>query len=283
MIMHRQGHKLVESFATALGQELDKLIARKTPVMAPRIAASFDYCLRAPGKCLRSFLASTSATTLGCSAEKALPLCVAIETVHTYSLVHDDLPSMDDAPARRGRASCHKEFDEALALLTGDALLTLAFEVLSQMQAEASVKCEIIGLIAEACGSCGMISGQVLDLEKAPTHSQDAVLRVHGLKTARLFSAACEAGATLAEAPLEERKILASYGEALGYAFQAKDDLSDVDEDGTGPNLAKVLGKEATAKHIDQMLCHAETQLRGLPHDVTILQEFISFVRDLRL
>ena len=281
--MHCRVHGLVEDFATVLGHEIDRLIASKTPAMAPRMAASFDYCFRAPGKCLRSFLASTAAKTLGGTAEKTLPLCVAIEAVHTYSLVHDDLPSMDNAATRRRRPSCHKEFDEALALLTGDALLTLAFEVLSQMQTDATVRCEIIGLIAEACGCCGMISGQVLDMEGEQFHTRDSVLRIHGMKTARLFSASCEAGAILAYASSEERKILASYGEALGYAFQAKDDLSDVDDDNTSPNLAKVLGREETIKHIDRMLYMSGAKLSSLQHDVTLLHEFISFVGDLRL
>ena len=276
--------KRIESFSVLLRNSLLELVSSKIVHRCPSriLAQALAYTLENPGKCVRSFLASASAQVFGADLEKTLPLCVAIEVMHTYSLVHDDLPSMDDAPIRRKKNSCHKEFGEAIALLTGDALLTLTFELLSSMEEEYSTRCRIIELISRACGHSGMVGGQVMDIAELEfSESKDtAICIMHQSKTAMLFSASCEAGAILGGAGPEEVKILSEYGMTLGQVFQANDDLKDAQEDKAHSNMACIWGVEKTTTYINEMLCKCKSHLEKLDRDVTILKEFIAFMED---
>lgn len=179
-----------------------------------------------------------------------LPAACAIEFIHAYSLVHDDLPAMDDADTRRGRPSCHKEFGEATAILVGDALLTLAFEIMAQLPAELSTRAlRATAILAQAAGEAGMVGGQMIDIawsnaaERAgdlPAVSGEELLSMHALKTGALIRAACEMGAVLGQGDEATIGALASYGSQLGRAFQLKDDLLDIEGDPT------TTGKDAT-------------------------------------
>lgn len=180
-----------------------------------------------------------------------LPAACAIELIHAYSLVHDDLPAMDDADTRRGKPSCHREFGEATAILVGDALLTLAFEAMTQVPFDRSTPAlRATAIIARAAGENGMVGGQMIDIawsnEKengglisAPV-SGEALLQMHALKTGALIRAACEAGGVLGAGDAKAIKSLARYGTQLGRAFQLKDDLLDVEGD------PEIMGKSAT-------------------------------------
>ncbi|HXO03113.1 MAG TPA: farnesyl diphosphate synthase, partial [Stellaceae bacterium] len=178
----------------------------------------------------------------------ALQAAAAIELVHSYSLVHDDLPAMDDSDLRRGRPTCHKAFDDATAVLAGDGLLTMAFEALSHPDTHDSpaVRCELVAALAGAAGATGMVGGQMIDLI-AETRTLDigAITRLQRMKTGALIAFACEAGAILAKAPHELRVALRGYAHDLGLAFQIADDLLDVE--GSAEETGKPVGADAAA------------------------------------
>jgi geranylgeranyl pyrophosphate synthase len=208
----------------------------------PRLHAAMRYALLGGGKRLRPALARLVCLELGGTEAAVERAAVALELVHTYSLVHDDLPAMDDDALRRGRPTVHVAFDEATAILVGDALLTLAFEHL----AEDEHGRELARVLARAAGSRGMVGGQVLDLflDSAGGEAGLEVLSdMHRRKTAALLAAACEMGAIGAGAPVAARTAAAEYGAALGLLFQAVDDLLDVT--GDAATLGKTPGKDA--------------------------------------
>ncbi len=174
---------------------------------------------------------------------------MAIELVHAYSLVHDDLPAMDNSDLRRGRPTCHKAFDEATAILAGDGLLTLAFEVLAQpdTHGDAGVRAELVAALAQAAGGHGMVGGQMIDLiaEHRPDLDIGAITRLQRLKTGALIAFACESGAILGKMPMELRLVLRAYAHDLGLAFQIADDLLDVE--GSAADTGKPVGQDAAA------------------------------------
>ena len=175
-------------------------------------------------------------------------VAAVIEMVHCYSLVHDDLPAMDDDDLRRGRPTCHKAFDEATAILAGDALLTKAFEVLAgpSTHSDPQVRCELVWELASASGSQGMVGGQMFDLRAAELDMDvQAVTRLQNLKTGRLIDFSCESGAILGKAPWQLRQALRAYAHDLGLAFQIADDLLDVE--GDPAQVGKGLRKDAEA------------------------------------
>jgi farnesyl diphosphate synthase len=180
----------------------------------------------------------------------ALRTASAIEFVHAYSLIHDDLPAMDDDDLRRGKPSCHKQFDEATAILAGDALQALAFEVLAheETHGDPSVRAHLVGDLAKAAGAQGMVGGQMLDLlaeSRGGDMAIGAITRLQRLKTGALISFSCTAGAILGKASEPSRAALAAYAHDLGLAFQIADDLLDIE--GTAAELGKTPGKDAAA------------------------------------
>ncbi|MBV9116603.1 MAG: polyprenyl synthetase family protein, partial [Acetobacteraceae bacterium] len=172
----------------------------------------------------------------------------AIELLHAYSLVHDDLPAMDDSDLRRGKPSCHRVYDEVTAILVGDALQARAFEILADpdTHSDPQARCELVGGLAAAAGARGMVGGQMIDL-LAEGQDLDAaeVTRLQALKTGRLIQFSAEAGAILGRAPLAQRHMLAAYGRDLGAAYQIADDL--LDAEGTTEETGKTVGKDAAA------------------------------------
>ncbi|RMG35525.1 MAG: polyprenyl synthetase family protein [Planctomycetota bacterium] len=212
-----------------------------------RLAEAMRYSVLAPGKRLRPLLVLLANETCGGDPQRALPAACAVEMVHAYSLIHDDLPAMDDDDLRRGRPTNHKVFGEALAILAGDALLTLAFEVLARDVRPADVAAACCARLAEAAGACGMVGGQAADLEAeqqttvagggADSETVDAqrtgvrlrmLESIHRRKTGALLSASLDLGALTAGASAEQRQSLQNYGTAIGLAFQIVDDLLDV-------------------------------------------------------
>jgi farnesyl diphosphate synthase len=214
-----------------------------------RVVEAMRYSALAPGKRLRPFLALASAQLFSVSRRSALQAAVAVELVHAYSLVHDDLPAMDDSDLRRGRPTCHKQFDDATAVLAGDGLLTYAFEVLAQpdTHGDPAVRCELVTALAQAAGAAGMVGGQMIDLlaENDPTLDIGAITRLQRLKTGALIAFSCEAGAILGKAGAEQRLALRGYAHDLGLAFQIADDLLDIE--GSAAETGKPVGSDAAA------------------------------------
>jgi farnesyl diphosphate synthase len=233
--------------ASLTDSALDQLLV-VPPDLEARVYEAMRYSALAPGKRLRPFLVLAGARMFGIARRCALQVAAAIEMVHAYSLVHDDLPAMDDSDLRRGRPTCHKEFDEATAVLAGDGLLTAAFEVLAHPDThiDPAVRCELVTAIAVAAGAAGMVGGQMIDLI-AERQALDigAITRLQRMKTGALIAFACEAGAILAKAPAEPRIALRGYAHDLGLAFQIADDLLDVE--GSAAEIGKPVGADAAA------------------------------------
>jgi farnesyl diphosphate synthase len=242
-------------FETALGdtaREVDAVIHRLIPVPPgpeARIFEAMRYAALGPGKRLRPFLVMASARLFGVARRSALQVAAAVEMVHAYSLVHDDLPAMDNSDLRRGRPTCHKQFDDATAVLAGDGLLTLAFEVLAHphTHGDPAVRCELISALALAAGNQGMVGGQMLDLiaEHRPDLDIGAITRLQRLKTGALIAFSCEACAILGKAPSEARTALRGYAHDLGLAFQIADDVLDVE--GSTETTGKPVGQDVVA------------------------------------
>ena len=242
------------SFPAALEQAaqltdvaLDKLLV-VPPGLESRVYQAMRYSALAPGKRLRPFLVLASAHLFGVAHRCALQVAAAIEMVHAYSMIHDDLPAMDNSDLRRGRPTCHKQFDDATAILAGDGLLTTAFEVLadSDTHGDPAVRCELVAALAGAAGAAGMVGGQMIDLiAEHQTLDIGAITRLQRMKTGALIAFACEAGAILAKAPHELRTALRGYAHDLGLAYQIADDLLDVE--GSAAETGKPVGADIAA------------------------------------
>lgn len=224
----------------------------------PIIHEAIRYSVFAGGKRLRSTLTIASAEASGGSMEAVMPTACAFEMVHTYSLIHDDLPSMDDDDFRRGKPSSHRMFGEAVAVLAGDALFTLACEVMARNVSEAGAPARLFpGLLrelAEAAGTMGMIGGQVVDVQsEGKPVDADLLHYIHTHKTGALFRAAVRAGAILMEAPAEDLEALTRYGEKFGLAFQIVDDI--LDREGSTETLGKTAGSDLRKKKMTYPDC----------------------------
>jgi farnesyl diphosphate synthase len=226
---------------------LDRILA-VPPGLEARVYDAMRYSALAPGKRLRPLLVLGGARLFGVARRSALQVAAAIEMVHAYSLIHDDLPAMDNSDLRRGRPTSHKEFDEATAVLAGDGLLTMAFEVLSHpdTHGDPAVRCELVSSLAAAAGPAGMVGGQMIDLIAEKRRLDiGAITRLQRMKTGALIAFSCEAGAVLAKAAPEVRMALRGYAHDLGLAFQIADDLLDVE--GSAAETGKPVGADAAA------------------------------------
>ena len=229
--------KLVEDF-------LKKRIAKKG---ISKVDDAMEYSLMAGGKRIRPILLMAAAEACGKKGYSFLPVACGLEMIHTYSLIHDDLPCMDDDDYRRGRLTNHKVFGEAMAVLAGDGLLTLAFEVmLEQKNVPAEVLVETVREMAMCAGNFGMVGGQVLDLDaEGKQITAEEMRKMHAGKTGALFIAAVRGGAHLAGASDQELRCLTKFADLLGLAFQITDDILDVE--GTEEQMGKTLGKDSEA------------------------------------
>jgi len=289
-------------------QLLDRLLSA-TPAEGeiarpPRITEAMRYSGLGGGKRLRPFLTVETAALFGVKREHALMAGAAIELVHCYSLVHDDLPAMDDDDLRRGRPTAHKKFDEATAILAGDGLLTFAFDVLGRPEThpDAAVRIALVTGLARAAGVGGMVGGQMLDLaaegrfgkNDTPQGEKD-VLTLQAMKTGAILKFCCTAGAILGHAPAAKRDAVNRYGQVIGQAFQIADDLLDVE--GDTATLGKAAGKDAAhgkATLVDllgvagararlaQLVKDAESALAPFGASGTILKDAAHFVAERR-
>lgn len=228
---------------TLINQELAKIYPENT-ALNKALAQSMNYSLMAGGKRLRPILIMAAADALGAEGEKFLRLSTAIEFIHTYSLIHDDLPAMDNDDYRRGKLTNHKVFGEDLAILAGDALLTMAFEIIAtDKQIDANTKVKVIAEMSKAAGAEGMVGGQVIDMQSENKHiDMDTLKQMHAAKTGALFCAAIRCGAIIAGATEEQLTKLTEYARQFGLAFQITDDILDVT--GDEQTIGKPIGSD---------------------------------------
>ncbi len=232
--------------AVRIDEALEILLPRRAGP-EDRLREAMRYACLGGGKRLRPFLVLEGSRLFGVSDSCALRVAAAIEMVHCYSLVHDDLPAMDDDDLRRGKPTVHKAFDEATAILAGDALLTRAFEVIADplTHGDSGVRAELVVALAHGAGADGMVGGQMIDLAAEGRDDLDvlAITRLQRLKTGALILFACEAGAIMGKAGPGPREALRGYAHDIGLAFQMADDL--LDAEGSAAETGKAVGKDA--------------------------------------
>lgn len=231
-----------------LKEKLDRKLIEILPKSSPKkLYNAMRYSLEAGGKRIRPLLLLSSAISLGKDPERLLEVACALEYIHTYSLIHDDLPSMDNDILRRGMPTCHIKFGEAIAILAGDSLLTHSFYIFSKYPKgeKNEIKRKAIEMVSKAIGAEGLVAGQVLDLEKIK--DERGLKKMHFLKTGKLIKLSCELGALYSRANREEFKILSFFGKNFGIIFQIVDDLLDelctAEELGKSPGKDKMQGK----------------------------------------
>ena len=238
------------------------------PPNGNRLIEAMLYALLGPGKRIRPLLVLATAETFGASKSLALDPGVAIEMVHAYSLIHDDLPSMDNDDLRRGRPTVHRAFSEAIAILAGDALLTDAFRVIAESKGLSDHQIvRLIRTLALRAGSEGMVGGQMIDISCVGSISQDLLMEMHRKKTGDLLSCSLEFGAIIAKASPAQEEILRQIGHHLGLAYQIRDDLEDVQQmaDEGKPTAVTVFGLKKARELLEQSLAAIITGLDRLP------------------
>jgi len=236
--------KAISASAQLVDATLDAVLPRPEGRQS-RVQEAMRYAITAGGKRLRPFLVLHSARLFGVDDSRSLRAGAAIEALHTYSLVHDDLPCMDDDDLRRGRPTTHIAFDEMTAVLAGDALLTIAFEILADpaTHPDGNVRAQLVSALAQAGGHVGMIGGQIIDMLADRSFGVEDVIDLQRRKTGQLFEFSCEAGPILGKADAETRARLKAYAEDMGVVFQITDDLLDVTS--TAEKTGKAVGKDA--------------------------------------
>jgi farnesyl diphosphate synthase len=293
----KTGHALPDAMADA-----SRLINLAIDEMLPsqdgddgRLIASMRYACLGGGKRLRPLLVLQTSALFGVAQSCAVRAAAAIEFIHCYSLVHDDLPAMDDSDLRRGRPTVHKQFDEATAILAGDALLTFAFEIVADPRTheDPNVRCHLVTALATAAGAAGMCGGQMLDL-MGENKQLDAVgvARLQRLKTGELISFSCEAGAILGKASQHQRLALRAYAHDLGIAFQMADDILDATgtEEDTGKSVAtagkstfvSILGLEQAREQAAMLARQAAEHLEIFEERAEVLRELARYVVERR-
>lgn len=278
-------------------ENVNKCIARLLPETDLAEAPLFEamrYGTLNGGKRLRPFLVMETSALFGVDPARSCRVAAAVEFVHCYSLIHDDLPAMDDAQLRRGKPATHVAFDEPTAILAGDALLTLAFQVLSDpaTHEDPRVRCELVSMLAQASGGHGLCGGQMLDLigEKAD-FDLGTISRLQRMKTGKLISFSCEAGAVLGKANESNRKALVNYANDLGLAFQVTDDILDVESNAatTGKDSGKdaaagkatfvsTMGKDQAKQRADMLVQQAIAHLNIFQGRADTLKELARYV-----
>jgi farnesyl diphosphate synthase len=259
-----------------------------------RLCEAMRYSTLGGGKRMRAFLVMESAALFGVDRTCSVRVAAAVEMLHAYSLVHDDLPAMDNDDLRRGKPTNHKAFDEATAILAGDALQTRAFEVLAgpDTHSNPEARAELVLALAHAAGARGMCGGQMIDMQaEGRTLSGEEVGRLQALKTGRLIQFSAEAGAILGRAPAPQRQLLAAFGRDVGAAFQIADDV--LDAVGSAAEVGKAVGKDAAAgkatmvavlgverarAQAEALAAQAAQHLHGFGEPAGLLRDLAAFV-----
>ncbi|MBI5025695.1 MAG: polyprenyl synthetase family protein [Nitrospirae bacterium] len=274
----------------ALRAYLSSLI--KSDSLPERLYNSISYSLMAGGKRLRPILAIAAYEACGGTGDKVLPVAAALELIHTYSLIHDDLPSMDNDDLRRGKPTNHRVFGEATAILTGDALLTDAFNLISESKADPEVLLNVIKEISRASGSRGMVGGQAADIyAEGNIIGENEIRYIHAHKTAALIRTSLRVGVLMAEASPEKLHSLTRYGEGIGLAFQIVDDILDVEgsseelgkstgaDSGKGKNTyPSIFGLEESKKKAEALIKNSLKAIEGFDEKAEPLREIAMYV-----
>ncbi len=288
----------IKETAAEVRAKIDRLLPVPETV-EKRVVEAMRYSSMAGGKALRPFMVLQSASLFGIDKARALRVAVALEMVHCYSLIHDDLPAMDNDDMRRGQPTCHKQYDEATAILAGDGLLTRAFGVIASEHClfEPAIRIQLISELSKAAGVNGMIGGQMLDImaETQEDMSLSEVIRLQKMKTGCLFSFACESGAIMAKASYEDRQALKSYARDIGLAFQITDDILDVegDEQSMGKAVRKdldahkatfisLLGLEKAKEQADSLSYQAIAALERFDEKADYLRDLARYIVERR-
>ncbi len=269
-----------------------------------RLIEAMRYGTLGGGKRLRPFLLKEAAAVFGAEGPGVMRAAAAVELIHCYSLVHDDLPAMDNDDLRRGRPTTHRAYDDATAILVGDALLTLAFDVLSDEKTDPDpeIRVALVAMLARASGLGGMVGGQMLDLEAEGRFTaegvplaltRDEILRLQAMKTGALLNASAEMGAIIGRAGSPERQAMRAFGHLLGQAFQIADDLLDVESDaetlgkaaGKDSSMGKatlvgLLGVDAARERLAGLVAEAESALADFGEKAETLRQAARFVAE---
>lgn len=283
----------MDDVVSSINRTIERLLPETDLPEAPLYEAMRHGTL-AGGKRLRPFLVIHSANLFNVDTNRSRRVAAALEFIHCYSLVHDDLPAMDDAALRRGQPTVHKKYGESTAILAGDALLTLAFEVLAENETheDPRVRCELVRTLAQASGGHGMIGGQMLDLiGEQQEFDLGTISRLQRMKTGKLMAFACEAGAILGKAGEPQRRALCNYAHDLGLAFQVTDDILDVEADpqDTGKDTGKdeeagkatfvsTMGKEGAKERAEMLISQAKAHLGIFEGRAQILKDLADYV-----
>ena len=262
--------EILKEYSARFNAEIETLFNDASGPEA-RVVEAMKYSVMNGGKRLRPYLVYETEGLFGKSFEQSFQAAASLEMLHSYSLIHDDLPAMDNDDLRRGKPTCHKQFDEATAILAGDGLLTYAFEILAKADYSADVKIELIRLLSQGAGAFkGMVAGQMLDLyaEKVtnPENPLELIGHIEEMKTGCLLSYACEAGAVIGGADVQQRKILHDYSRKIGIAFQIADDILDAEGD---PQLVgKTLKKDKDQNKLTFVNCYGVEKARRISTDL---------------
>ena len=285
---------VLKSFINENIQSIEsELISLVEKIQAPaHLKESMLYSLKAGGKRVRPLYVLAVAKSYGIDLKDALTVGAAVEMIHTYSLIHDDLPCMDDDSLRRGKPTNHVVFGEALATLAGDALNTLAFGVIARMDVDPAIRIELVNMLSVAAGAEGMVGGQILDIEGEKRNlALEELENVHVNKTGALLRFSVEAGAVLAGATAEERAALVNYGHHIGLAFQIQDDILDITA--SSEQLGKTAGKdivsekstypsllslEGAKQKLDEHYEAAILSLQNISIDKELLKQFAQYI-----
>ena len=278
-------------------KEVDKTIKSLLPSgkgIEKKLFKAISYSILSSGKRLRPFLVIQSSKLFDVDEKNALRVASSIEMIHAYSLIHDDLPSMDNDILRRGLPTTHKKYNEATAILAGDSLLTLSFEILSDSLThnDPEIRCKLIYELAKAAGACGMVAGQMMDLEaKNKKLSIGIITRIQRLKTGALIAFSCNAGAILGRAEKKHKFALQGYAHDIGLAYQIRDDLLDVtsttkklgkkvdkDKKAGKKNFVSILGKDRAKKQLEFLSNQAIKHLVVFDHKADLLREVARFI-----
>ena len=278
-------------------QMVEKTISRllpETDLAESQLYDAMRYGTLSGGKRLRAFMVMQSSKLFNVDPSRARRVAAVIEMVHSYSLIHDDLPSMDNSDMRRGKLAVHKAYDEATAILAGDALLTYSFEVLvdSDTHEDPRVRAELVCALAKAAGPQGMVGGQMLDLiGEEESFDLGTISRMQRMKTGKLMAFACEAGAILGKGSEQHRKALLNYAHDLGLAFQVTDDILDVEADpvATGKpanqdtqagksTFVSTMGKEQARQRAEMLVAQAKSHLHSFNGRAVLLEQLADYV-----
>lgn len=292
-----QLQQVMDEAVAAVNKTIERLLP-ETDLAENRLYEAMRYGVMGGGKRLRPIMVMESARLFNVDPSSARRVAAALEFVHCYSLIHDDLPAMDDSDLRRGQPAVHRKFDEATAILAGDALLTLAFEVLADRETHADphVRIELVRKLAYAAGPHGMVGGQMLDLiGEEKEFDLGTISRLQRMKTGQLMAFACEAGAILGKADEPHKKALCNYAYDLGLAFQVTDDVLDVEADpeltGKPANqddkagkstFVSTMGKEQAKARADMLVGQAIRHLKVFEGRGNTLKELALYVLERR-